>query len=186
MSLRPRNHLRFFVALFLLILAAPSVCAMPFGIDHKVGEANLGNSGDAAEKQALADILGVDVSTLVQDQKIDNANSLAVANGTDSWYIDVNPNTPGWFLLKFGTGGINPSPTADHFYFKNIAELDKLVWRNDQVQNLSGGGGNNTNIGRLSHYTTYDPNSVPEPLTLGLMGIGLIGVGGTRRLRKAA
>jgi hypothetical protein len=109
------------------------------------------------------------------------------------WYIDVAPDEPGYFSLKFGTGGT--SATADTFYFMNIADLTKLVWTNDQVQFLSGGdcGANGStnacNIGRLSHYVTYNgdggggDDEIPEPATLALVGLGLLAAAGTRRRR---
>jgi hypothetical protein len=122
-------------------------------------------------------------NNLVQDLKIDSFT--AFVNAPSQWYLDVAPTEPGYFLLKFGTGGT--SATADTFFFQNIGEMTKLVWSDSQVQFLSGGGGNNTNIGRLSHYTTYDPSitsaQIPEPGTLALLGLGLAAFG-IRRKRK--
>ncbi|WON74211.1 PEP-CTERM sorting domain-containing protein [Nitrosospira sp. Is2] len=165
------------VALFSAAVWIPSAQAV-FIVDTKIGESLLGNSGDATELAAMETF--ANNNNLVQDLKI--SSFTAFVNAPGEWYLDVAPTEPGYFLLKFGTGGT--SATADTFFFQNIGEMTKLVWSDSQVQFLSGGGGNNTNIGRLSHYTTYDPSTqVPEPGTLALLGLGLAAFG-IRRKRK--
>ena len=166
------------VTLFSATMWMPS--AQAYLLDSKIGEALLGNSGDATELAAMEAFASN--NNLVQDLKI-NAPT-AFVNAPGEWYLDVAPTEPGFFLLKFGTGGTNA--TADTFFFQNVGELTKLVWSNAQVQFLSGGGGNNTNIGRLSHYTTYngDPAQVPEPAILALLGLGLAALGATSRRKQ--
>jgi PEP-CTERM motif len=159
-----------------------------FILDTKKGEAFLTDSSDANELAYMETFAGN--TNLVQDLRLEEGSFTAYANDTNpgEWYLDINPSTPGFFLLKFGTGGT--SATANTFFFQNIGEMTKLVWSNEQVQYLSGGGGNNTNIGRLSHYTTYDPTfpqtgEIPEPATLALVGLGLFAIGAIRRRRPS-
>jgi hypothetical protein len=176
-----------FKSLLAILLALGLVMsqANAYVIDTKIGQALLGNSGDATELAAMKSILdsmSVDTTNLVMDFKYDAGSTdfNVTSNGAGSWFIDIAPATTGYFLLKFGIGGT--SATADHFFFENIGELDKLVFSDAQVQNLTGGcTGRNCNIGRLSHYNGFGTTNVPEPESLGLLGLGLLSLVVARR-----
>lgn len=146
--------------LTVLLAGAASSAHASYTLDTKIGEQLLTNSGAATELAAMEAAAGN--SNLALDFKSDTIH--AFHNGTSTeWYLDVAPATPGYFLLKFGTGDTNA--TANTFFFQNIGELTKLVWSDSQVQFLTGGDcgekgakkGNDDecNIGRLSHYVGY-------------------------------
>lgn len=205
---------KFFSGMLAAVVSAalliPAAHAIPFTLDTLIGQAALANSGDATELAKMEEFVSLLLgtpTTLIQDDKVNTSLSTvtAVANigAVGEWYLDIAPATPGYFLLKFGVGGTDtdpgqgkPVPIVDHYFFQNIGELDKLVFSNAQVNFLSGGISNDPslNIGRLSHYVTYNgdnppcincnPVTVPEPTTLLLMSAGLFGFGLARRRRS--
>ncbi len=181
------------------LIAAGAVAA--YTPDTLLGSATLGSSGEQTEEEWLEGL------ALAGDLELDpTAGVVAYDAVNNNWFIDVNPDEPGYFTLKFGVGN---SGLATHYAFTNIAELTKLVWTDGQVNGLmsstsasgctftisSGEQGGTEACGKLSHFRVAGSSSTgvpsgstgtPEPGsgTLALLGLGLLGAGFVKR-RKA-
>ena len=158
----------FAAAAVALSMVATSAQAATYRVDTLLGQINSANSGQAYETAQLELACACDVTLLP------NANTATFSHdAADNNFIDVAPNQPGYFLLKFGNGG-----GTDMFFFRNIGELDKLVWTDQQ---LVGAGLQLRHVDSISHYAITSSTSVPEPASLMLLGAGLAGIGIWRR-----
>jgi hypothetical protein len=147
-------------------LWAPAQAAI-LTADTLIGAIDSANSGQAYEEGQLEGFCNCDVTLLSNI----NTNTFLTDDAGNN-YIDVAPNEPGYFLLKFGTGNTG----NDMFFFQNIAELTKLVWADAQLINA---GLPDNHVQSISHYaiTSGGGTTVPEPATLALLGIALAGLG---------
>lgn len=155
--------------------------------DTLLGSASLGNSSDAAEIAELESLAGLAAGSLTVNTKMESGSF--GKDDVGNWFVDVAPDEPGFFVLKFGIGNL---AVDDTYFFKNIAELTKLVWTDGNVNGLLDScdvaNGGTTTIGdpcRLSHVTYTDPSPVPLPAAGWMLIAGVGGLAAMRRRKKS-
>jgi len=97
-----------------------------------------------------------------------------LVDGTTDWYATELVNEPANYFIKIGTGGLDPVP-VDHYLYSNLAEFSFAVIDLSDIVVAR-----NFDIGRVSHIGEVG-TTVPEPGTLVLLGIGMLGVAVYRR-----
>lgn len=108
--------------------------------------------------------------------------SSLLAAGYNSIKLNADSATSGELLLTYGSGSASSLGTL--LASISSANGDVSVTQNGNYLNFISNGGPNSSNDVLLHSLTADKIATPEPVSVAVLGVGLLGIGMTRRLRS--
>lgn len=131
---------------------------------------NPGHYGDNPEIDAnTKELVQLDITSLL-------------ANGYTKLSVNADSSTSGELLLTYGSTTAGSLGTL----LASISSADGTVsiTQNGNFLNFTANGSTNSGYDVLLHSLTADTVATPEPVSIAVLGVGLLGLGMTRRLRS--